>query len=149
MKLRIRTALMALPLLLSVSPAFAAFHGSYTVTFYVGSKGLMTSTQCITFKHTGTAVLGGYADSGTWKSHLLPGSGGNFVVDRGNLRFYGIFGSSLSVINGYALVIGTNVIGQGFDVWSGDPSAPVTSYGEGTFTAVPGCTTTAAPATHS
>jgi hypothetical protein len=141
MNLRIGTALLALPLLFSATSAFAGFHGAYTLVFFEGPSHSETGSECVSFKHTGS--IEGFSNSGTWTSSTFPGWGGNFVIDHGNLRFYGTYNSGGGATNFYAQVNGTTVTGKGFDEWVVSDE-PITPTSDGTIAMSAGCGAAAA-----
>lgn len=147
MNFPLRAALLAAPLLLSLtSVSEAAFHGQYTLTFFDNAAHSQAASQCIKFVHTGTVQ--DFPNSGTWSSPTYSDWGGNFLIDHGNLRFYGTYSSGTAITNFSGQFKNGGIIGLGYDEWY--PTVqPITPNTDGVFTLVPGCSSAAAAVRHS
>ena len=141
MNFRVGTALLAVPLLLSLtSTSEAGIAGRYTVIFFVGAGHVQAATRC--FKLTRTNTILDYTYSGTWAALDYPGWGGNWVVDHGTLRLYGTANSATEATDQYGLVSGKTITGQGFDDWIVSDT-PISIYNDGVFKMTKGCSTAA------
>jgi hypothetical protein len=133
--LKTTATLIALGIL--AGPALATspvFKGTYTVHYLSGPSHTETNDICVFFKHTGT--IDGFPDSGLWRAKTLEGlQKGNFIVDQGELRFYGTYNKNRNATNNYADV--TTGAG-GFDVWN-ISAIPVTPEQDGTIQMQKGC----------
>jgi len=144
MNFRVGTALLAVPLLLSLTATSeAGIAGKYTVIFFGGAAHTQNDTRC--FKLTRTNTILDYTNSGTWVATDLPTWGGNWVIDHGTLRLYGTNNNAAEASDQYARISGTTITGQGFDDWIVS-DVPVSAYNHGVFTMAKGCTAAAAQA---
>jgi hypothetical protein len=109
------------------------FEGAYTVSYLTGPTHVLSGSVCVVFTHTGNVL--GFADSGTWKANSA-GEGGNFIVDQGELRFYGPYIQNLYIVNHYAPVPDKFSTGT-FDMWIN--TAPLTPVKDGTMVMSKGC----------
>jgi hypothetical protein len=89
--------------------------GVYTLTYFSGPHHIKSNTNCITFVKTGN--IAGFKNSGTWTSNA--DAVGNWIVDKGQLRWYGTSEGGAAAANFYDSV---SELTGGFDIWFvGDP----------------------------
>ena len=95
------------------------------MSYLTGPNHVFEGSVCVVFTHTGTVQ--GFADSGVWGANSF-GEGGNFIVDQGQLRFYGPYVGSQYIVNHYLPVPDKFSTGS-FDMWI--DTAPLTPVKDG------------------
>ena len=104
--------------------------GLYTLTYFSGPHHINVSTNCITFVKTGGIV--GFKNSGTWTSNS--DAVGNWIVDKGQLRWYGTSEGGAAAANFYDSV---SELTGGFDIWF--VGEPPQASADGINTLTQGC----------
>jgi hypothetical protein len=109
------------------------FEGAYTASYLTGPNHVFEGSVCVVFTHTGNVL--GFADSGVWGANSF-GEGGDFIVDQGQLRFYGPYTGSQYIVNHYLPVPDKFSTGI-FDKWI--DTAPLTPVQDGNVVLSKGC----------
>lgn len=126
-------ALSTLSLIAFSTPATAGFKaGQYTMQLFSGPDHQALNPTCITFTKTGDIV--GFKSSGTWAVGDI--TGGNYVADGNDLRWYGIRTGTSIVLNFHA---NPKTGKGGFDLWVYSSDLPLSAGDDGTLTLTPGC----------
>ena len=135
MKNLLKISTLALACLTSAADA-KVFEGGWSTFYFTGPAHVRTFGECLVFFNTG--AVGGFADSGTWRSNVDPTEGGNFIYDNGVLRFYGIFNNGFDAVTHYATITDFKSGTGGFSMWF-TGTAPLTPIQDGTLVMDKGC----------